>query len=151
MNPRQNRLLAILPEKTYNMSEPLKKISTILLIENDDETRRLLIANLRDRNYRLLPAPDEETAVEWILSHKAINIDLILINQVEISQQECVAKIQRIYRQTGLSLAIPSVIIADRYQAELEGTEQKINDNKYIIYLENAQQLFNLIHRLCFN
>jgi CheY-like chemotaxis protein len=124
---------------------------TILLIENDDETRRLLIDSLRDRSYRVLSACDEQNAIDWILSNQAIKIDLILMNQVQFSQQECVEKIEQIRQRTGLSPTIPSVIIADRYQVALEGTAEKINDNKYIIYLENVQQLFDLFHQLGFN
>ncbi|MGL5794546.1 MAG: hypothetical protein ACRC06_09085 [Waterburya sp.] len=133
------------------MSSSLQQMPTILLIEDDDESRRLLVANLRDRGYRVLSAFDEQNAIDWILSNKEISIDLILINQVEVSRQECVEKIERISKQTALSPKIPSVIIAERYQAALEGTEEQINDNKYIIYLENIQQLFDFLHQLRVN
>ncbi|GAB4541593.1 MAG: hypothetical protein Tsb0014_33630 [Pleurocapsa sp.] len=133
------------------MSEQSEKQPTILLLEKDDDTRRLLIENLRDRGYRVLPAFDEEASIEWLTNNQGINIDLILMNQVRMSQQECVESLERIYQETGLSSTIPSVIVADRYQAALEGTEEKINHNKYIIYLENAQQLFDLLYRLCFD
>jgi CheY-like chemotaxis protein len=123
-------------------------MSTILLLENDDETRRLLVNNLRDRGYQVLVAIDENNAIEWIMQNDQANINLILVNQVRISRQECIEQVRRIYELTGLSQTIPSVIIADIYQAAVEGTEEKINDYQYIIYLENAQQLFNFIHRL---
>jgi CheY-like chemotaxis protein len=133
------------------MSNSLQQMPTILLIEDDDESRRLLVANLRDRGYRILSAFDEQNAIDWILSNEEISIDFILINQVEISIQKCVERLNFIYQRTGLSPTIPSVIIADRYQAALEGTEEQFNDNKYIIYLENIQQLFDLLHRLYCN
>lgn len=133
------------------MSEQSRQRPTILFLEKDDDTRRLLIDNLRDRGYRVLPSFDEETSIEWLLSNREINIDLILMNQVRISRQECIESLKRIYEQTGLDSTIPSVIVADHYQNDLEGTEEKINHNKYIIYLETAQQLFDLLHRLCFD
>ncbi|GAB4535019.1 MAG: hypothetical protein Tsb0014_21660 [Pleurocapsa sp.] len=133
------------------MSNQSERIVTLLLIENDDETRRLLIEILRDRPYRILLAINEDNAIEWLLSNDRINIDLILMNQVKISRQECQKAIAKIYQQTSLSSTIPSVIMAERYHATLEGTEEKVGDNQYIIYLEDVEQLFNFIHQLCFN
>jgi CheY-like chemotaxis protein len=130
------------------MSRQLEQMPTILLLENDDETRRLLVDNLRDRGYQIVVAVDEENAIEWLMNKNQINIALILVNQVKVSRQECVAQVRRIYEQTELSPAIPNVIIAEQYQATLAGTEEKINDNSYIIYLENAQQLFDFIYQL---
>jgi response regulator RpfG family c-di-GMP phosphodiesterase len=133
------------------MSHKAEKKPTILLIENDDEARRLLIGTLRARGYQVFSAFDEQSAIEWLLTNQKINIDLILLNQVKISQQECMAAIAKITRQANLSEGIPSVIIADRYQTALEGTIEEINQNQYIIYLENAEQLFALLHQLCFD
>jgi CheY-like chemotaxis protein len=131
------------------MSEQTHKIPTILLIENDDETRRLLIENLRDRGYRVIPVIDEQNAFELLLSGNRIDIDLVLINQVQISREKCIDTLSRIYREANLSDRIPSVVLAEHYQSALEGTEEKISDNQYIIYLENAEQLFTFIQRLC--
>jgi CheY-like chemotaxis protein len=133
------------------MRDRASLMPTILLLEEDDVTRPLLVNSLRDLGYRVLPAIDEESAIEWILSNPNSKLNVIVINQVKISRQECVETLDRIYRLTNLSRAIPSVIIAERYQAALEGTEEKIDDNKYIIYLENAEQLFTLLDRLCVN
>lgn len=124
---------------------------TLLLLEKDDETRRLLIETLRDRGYRVLAAIDEENAIEWLRNNEREHPDVLLINQVGLSRENYLEMIGRIYQQSRLSSKIPSVIIAEKYQAILEGTEEKIDDNKYIIYLENAQQLFDLLYRLCFS
>jgi DNA-binding response OmpR family regulator len=133
------------------MNYKTQKTSTILLIENDDETRRLLIENLRDRGYRVIPTFDEQNVLELLLSGDRIDIDLVLMNQVQLSREKCIATLSRIYREANFSDRIPSVILAEHYQNALEGTEEKISDSQYILYLENAEQLFTLIDRLCFN
>ncbi|AFZ35885.1 hypothetical protein Sta7437_2344 [Stanieria cyanosphaera PCC 7437] len=131
------------------MSYSSERIPTILLLEKDDETRRLLIENLRDRNYRVLAAIDEENAIEWLVNNQEIRPNLLVINQAKMSLEDCLKIIQRIDEKTGLSPKIPTIIIAEQYSPALEGTEARIDDNRYIIYLEDAQQLFALVARLC--
>lgn len=129
------------------MSARSERIPTILLLEPDNETRRLLVENLRDRGYQVFVVIDEQNAIEWLDRDREKHPDLILINQFNVSLEECLATIAHIYRQTGLSQQIPTAIIAERYQPDLEGTEEKFDDNIYVIYLENAQQLFDLLDR----
>lgn len=130
-----------------NQSEPK---ATILLIESDDETRPLLIESLRARRYLVIPALNEEDAVLWLTKNGVISINAILFNQVKISLEDCVEIVRQLYRQTELSQDVPTVIIAEEYPPNLEGTEQKIDDNKFIIYLEDGKQLFDFLYWVCF-
>lgn len=142
-------MIVIFNQEVKNMRNQVEQKPTILLIEDDDETRRLLIENFRARSYRILSAIHEEDAIQYIVNNAETHPSLILINQVKISTNNCLEIIQRIYQQTGLDREIPAIIIAEQYRPTLQGTEEKIDDNKYIIYLEEAQQLFDLVDRLC--
>ncbi len=46
------------------MNDGRKKQPTIFLIEEDEETRRPLVSNLRGYGYRVIVAVDEEDALE---------------------------------------------------------------------------------------
>ena len=42
----------------------------------------------------------------------------------------------------------PLVVMAEKYGAELEGTDVNVSDNDWVTYLEDPHQLKNLLHRL---
>jgi len=56
-------------------------MSTVLLIEEDDETRRPLVHNLRLAGYRVVVALDEEDALERV-GGGGVPAELVLINLV---------------------------------------------------------------------
>ncbi len=39
--------------------------------------------------------------------------------------------------------------MAERYEVELEGKDVQVGKSEYITYLEDAQQLMNLLRRFC--
>jgi DNA-binding response OmpR family regulator len=57
------------------------KQRTIFLIEEDDQTRGVLVRSLRSEGYRVLVAIDEEEALERIRAGQT-QADLVLINLV---------------------------------------------------------------------
>ncbi|NEP16004.1 MAG: hypothetical protein F6J97_03765 [Leptolyngbya sp. SIO4C1] len=120
----------------------------ILLIEMDDETRPLLQYNLRNQGYKVITAINEEGALERVKDGRAYP-NLILINQVSLSIEAYLAMGQRIRDQAGLSRQTPIVVVADRYGTDLEGQDIEVRDREFISYPEDAQQLFDLLHRLC--
>ena len=121
---------------------------TILLIEQDDDTRPLLRYNLRHQGYRVLVALDEEDAVEWTGSGHE-HSDLILLNQFKLTIDESVDMGRRIRQSAGFSQYTPIVVIAERFGAELEGKDIRVGKTEYVTYPEDAQQLLNLLQRLC--
>lgn len=117
--------------------------STILLLEPDDDTRPLLKGNLENQGYRVLISLDEPDAI-----FRAANnpfIDLILVNQVSLSAESVIAQAQRIRREASLSESVPVVILAENYTEDLEGQNIQVAEHEYIAYLENVQQLLDLL------
>ena len=77
--------------------------------------------------------------------------DIFLVNQVKISLEEYSALIRDLYQQNILSADTPTVILAERYPDYLTGTEKQLDDNIFIVYLNNAEQLCDLFYRLLNN
>ncbi|MGJ3251655.1 MAG: hypothetical protein ACFE0J_11055 [Elainellaceae cyanobacterium] len=130
------------------MNEQHEVIPSILLIEQDDETRPLLRENLLKQGYRVIMAWDEEDAIDRTRDGRE-SPSLILINQFKFTNIESVDMGRRIRQHAGFSIQIPIVVIADKFGAELEGENVKVNGNEYVSYPEDAQQLMNLLRTLC--
>ncbi|MBF2005612.1 MAG: hypothetical protein IGS49_09115 [Chlorogloeopsis fritschii C42_A2020_084] len=130
------------------MSDQQDMQPTILLLEQDEETRTLLRYNLRKQGYRVLVALDEEDALERTGDGRD-RVDIILLNQVELSIDEFMNMGRRIRQGARLPSYTPIVVIAERYGADMEGKNFMVGESEYVTYLEDAQQLTNLLHRLC--
>lgn len=121
---------------------------TILLIEPDDDARPSLVTNLQNRGYRILVTVTPEDAQEWA-KQCSQPPDLILCNQVAETVEGCIEKAQVIRQGLAQPSRTPIVILAERYGRELEGQNIHQGDNTYVAYLEDAQQLFDLLVHLC--
>lgn len=122
---------------------------TILLIEMDDETRPLLEHNLNHHGYSVIVTLDQDGAIERVRDGRA-HVDLILLNQVEFSLEFFISMGERIRQQANLPQLTPIVVVADRFEADMEGKDIKVNENNmYISYPADAQQLLALLDRLC--
>jgi len=122
--------------------------TTILLIEPDDDARPALVTNLQNRGYRVIVTVTPEDAQEWA-KQCSQPPDLILCNQVAETIEGCLKKAQVIRQELAKPSRTPIVILAERYGCELEGQNIHQGDNSYVAYLENAQQLFDLLVQLC--
>lgn len=56
---------------------------------------------------------------------------------------------QRICKSAGIASRTPIIVMAERYGADMEGKDVQVDDTEYVTYLEDGQQLMNLLHRLC--
>ena len=121
---------------------------TILIIELDDDTRPLLKHNLRSKGYRVIEALQEEDAIALARGERDCP-DLILLNQVNLSIDEFINMGRRIRQGAELPSSTPVVVTAERYGADMEGKDVKVGESDYVTYLEDAQQLMNLLQRLC--
>jgi DNA-binding response OmpR family regulator len=121
---------------------------TILLVEEDDEVRPLLSQNLRNQGYHVVVALNEADAIERTKGGSFCP-DLILLNQVGRSIQEYVVMGQRICKSAGIGNQTPIIVMAEQYGADMEGKDVQVDDTEYVTYLEDGQQLMNLLHRLC--
>jgi CheY-like chemotaxis protein len=120
---------------------------TILLIEEDDETRRLLSRNLRDYGYRVIAAHDEADALER--GGDDARADLILVDLVGESAESGLEAGRRVRERARYDVRTPLVAMPERYGKEVEGTEVNVAGNDWVFYLgEEPGQLRNFLSRL---
>lgn len=129
------------------MSEQGEDRPTIFLIEEDDDTRPLMRENLVRAGYQVLLAVDEEDALQRV-GGRQVNADLVLINLVGRTTDEVLKVGRRICEHAKFDGRTPLVIMAEKYGKDLEGTDVNVGENDWITYLEEPNQLENLLQRL---
>lgn len=130
------------------MDEENRVPPIILLIEEDNETRAILRKNLRQDGYRLLLAVDEADALDRLEGDGHVRADLILINLVGKTPGEVLQIGQRLREHGKYDSTTPLVVLAEKYGADLEGTDVEVGHNDWITYPEDAEQLHRLLARL---
>src|SRR5687768_950058 len=98
--------------------------ATIFLVEEDDQTLFPLLRNLRDKGYRVIVAIDEQSAKD-ITSFAHELPDLLLVNVVGKSQDEAL-RIGRSIRDAGKYDTIPLVVMPEKYDKGVEGTQLNV-------------------------
>lgn len=131
------------------MNDARKKQPTILLIEEDDETRRPLVSNLRGYGYRVVVAVDEEDALERVVGVDAPAADLLLVNLVGKTAEEVLAVGRRVRQHSRYNGRTSLVVMPEKYDKELEDTEVNVGGSEWVFYLgEEPDRLRDLIARL---
>jgi CheY-like chemotaxis protein len=130
------------------MSSEQGNQAIIFLIEEDDETRRPLVQNLRKDGYRVLVSTDEEDALERV-GGGHVHADLVLVNLVGKSVDEALSVGRGIREHAKYDGHTPLVVMAEKYNKDVEGTDVNVEGNDWVHYLgEEPDQLQNLLHRL---
>src|SRR3954466_9875182 len=93
---------------------------TIFLIEEDDQTRQVLVRNLRGEGYRVIVAIDEDDALGRIEGGQA-PVDLVLINLVRKSADECLRVGRRVREHMNHNGHTPLVVMPEKYGKDVEG------------------------------
>ncbi len=120
---------------------------TILFIEEDDDTRFIMKRNLQREGYRVLLAVDEQDALERVGDGHA-NAHLLLVNLVGKAPEEMLTFGRTVRRHGHYDGWTPLVVMAEKYGKDVEGTDVNVCDNDWITYLEEPNQLNNLLARL---
>jgi CheY-like chemotaxis protein len=120
---------------------------TIFLIEEDNDTRPLLKENLARLGYLVVLALDEEDAMQRIEGGQ-IGIDLVLVNLVNKTAGEVLEIGKRIRKHAKFDGHTPLVIMAEKFGKDVEGTNVNVGENDWIAYLEDPDQLQNLLAQL---
>jgi CheY-like chemotaxis protein len=128
------------------MTEELKDQPTIFLLEADDDTRPLLKSNLQRYGYRIIIGLDEEDALDRVSG--GLCADLILVDAVGVSLEDALGTGRRIRTHAQRNGHTPLVVMAEKYGREVEGTNVNVVGNDWITYLEDRDQLKNLLARL---
>jgi DNA-binding response OmpR family regulator len=130
------------------MSEKQNTAPTILVVEPDDDVRPLLRNNLHRQGYRAIVTLNEEDAIALARGVRD-RPDLILINQYRLPLDKVISIARRIRQDAGLPSGTPIIIMAERYGEDMEGKDVKVGESEYVTYLEDGEQLMNLLQRLC--
>jgi DNA-binding response OmpR family regulator len=124
------------------------KQPTIFLIEEDDETRRPLVENLRRDGYRVIVAIDEEDALERV-GDGQVGADMVLVNLVRKPLDELLRVGRRVREHAKYDGHTPLVVMPEKYSKDVEGMDVNIEGNDWVHYLgEDLDQLQNLLARL---
>jgi DNA-binding response OmpR family regulator len=124
------------------------KQPTIFLIEEDDETRKPLVENLRRKGYRVIVAIDEEDALERVGGNQ-VHADLVLVNLVRKPVDELLRVGRKVREHAKYDGNTPLVVMPEKYSKDVEGMDVNIEGNDWVHYLgEDLDQLQNLIARL---
>ena len=130
------------------MSDEQGQRPTIFLIEEDEETRRPLVRNLRGYGYRVIVAVDEEDALERV-GGGGVDADLVLVNLVGKSAEETLSLGRRVRKHANYDGHTPLVVMPEKYGKDVEGTDVNVEGNDWVFYLgEEPDQLRNLLARL---
>ena len=119
----------------------------VLLVEEDDDTRDILKKNLRRYGYHVSLALDEEDALDKV-GGGHVRAELVLINLVGRPPDEVLDIGRRIREHARCDGHTPLVVIAEKYGPDLEGTDVNVAGNDWITYLEDPNQLKNLLAQL---
>jgi DNA-binding response OmpR family regulator len=116
------------------MNSKQAKQPTIFLIEEDDETRRPLVKNLRRNGYRVIVATDEEDALERVGGGQ-VHADLVLVNLVRKPLDELLSVGRRVREHAKYDGNTPLVVMPEKYSKDVEGTDVNVEGNDWIHYL----------------
>ena len=117
----------------------------IFLIEEDNDARQLFREFLKSENYQISLAIDEEDALERA-GNGFQKIALVLINLLGKSLEEILEAGRAICRAGKINA--PLVVLARKYNADLEGTNLQLGENEYVTYLRDGEQLSELLSTL---
>jgi DNA-binding response OmpR family regulator len=130
------------------MNSEQGKQPTIFLIEEDDETRKPLVENLRRNGYRVIVAIDEEDALERVKDGH-VRADMVLVNLVRKPVDELLSVGRRVREHAKYDGNTPLVVMPEKYSKDVEGMDVNVEGNDWIHYLgEDLDQLQNLLARL---
>lgn len=124
------------------------KQPTIFLVEEDEETRRPLVNNLRSYGYHVIVAVDEEDALERV-GGGHVRADLVLVNLIGKSAEEVLSLGRRVREHARYDGHTPLVVMPEKYGKDVEGKNVKADGNDWVLYLgEKPDQLRKLLARL---
>ena len=129
------------------MSERREHQPIIFLLEEDDETRVPLVTNLRRYGYRVITAIDEEDALQRVEGGH-VKADLVMVNLVGKPVDDLLSVGRRIREHARFDGNTPLVVMPEKYGKDVEGTDVNVDGNDWITYLEDHDQMKNLLARL---
>jgi CheY-like chemotaxis protein len=119
---------------------------TILLVDDDDEVRRVIAGGLERNGFRVIAAYDERAAAERA-AH--VRPDLILLEMGDVSPGELMKAGMRVREGAGLPAEVPVVVYAAREDEMVrESEEVAAGPAEYVVLPEDSEQLLRFLRRL---
>jgi CheY-like chemotaxis protein len=141
-------VIVVADEKGILMNDGRQRQPTIFLIEEDEETRRPLVSNLRGYGYRVVVAVDEEDALEKVVGG-GVDADLMLVNLVGKTAEEVLAVGRCVRQHSKYNGRTSLVVMPEKYDKALEDTEVNVGGSEWVFYLgEELDRLRDLLARL---
>ena len=119
---------------------------TILYVEDDDDTRPVMKQLLNRSGYHVILSINEEDALERS-GDGCVAADLILID-FGWPTADVLAAGRHIREHAVMRDDVPIVVIAFKYEAEMDGQDINVGGNDWVTYLEDGEQLKRLLARL---
>lgn len=117
----------------------------IFLLEEDDHTRSLLNATLRNKGYTIMLSASKDEA--FLRADDGLSkADLVLVDLVRTQPEETLNFGRKLLESAKSNASL--VVLAAIYGDELAGTISHVGENEYIVYLETGDELFDLISTL---
>lgn len=116
---------------------------TILVVEDEQDIRRIMKESLQASGFRVVTAEDEQDAIERIAPAQSAP-DLVLID-LPAPPCDLLAAGRRIRREALLSDDVPVVVIAGECQTDFEDGHVEVGDHDFVSYETNFEQLKKFI------
>jgi DNA-binding response OmpR family regulator len=117
----------------------------IFLLEEDDHTRSMLNAMLRNKGYSIMPSASKDDAV-LLADEGLITADIVLVDLMKKTPEETLEFGQMLLQHGKLDASL--IVLAAMYGDELAGTISQVGENEYIVHLDTGDELFDLISTL---
>lgn len=116
---------------------------SILLVEDDQETREPMKRFLEELGYDVEVGTDEGDSLRMI-SGDHRKVKLILLSQKMLSDDALCAG-RRIREHVNVANSAPVVVLPFEFRNELEGTDENMGGRDYKSYMTSEQQLEDLL------
>ena len=117
--------------------------NTILLVEDDQETREYMKRFLEELGYDVALATNEKDSLN-LMSEPHAAVQLILMNQAMVSD-DALAAGRRIREHVSVSNSVPVIVLPFEFRNEMEGTDENMGGRDYKSYMTSEQQLEDLL------
>ena len=117
--------------------------ATILLVEDDPQTRDYMKKFLEELGYEVALANNEDDSLR-LISGTQTPVHLILLNQKMLSD-DALAAGRRLRKHVNVANSAPVIVLPFEFSTEMEGTDESMGGRDYKSYMTSERQLKDLL------